>query len=137
MRRSLAALALLLAACTSQADPGAGAEVPPAVPAAAEAPRAAIATVVVLEQKSCCACTDTRQKTSRAVFDAALAETGEQPAVRVVYLDEDPEGAKPWRALREPVAAPAYYFLDAEGNLVAFLQGELARDPVVGALVGP
>ncbi|MBN1335657.1 MAG: hypothetical protein JXB39_06825 [Deltaproteobacteria bacterium] len=135
-RRLVLAVALLLAACASQAGPGV-AERPPTDPVAAEAPRAAVASVVILEQKQCCACTQSRQRESRAVFDAALAELAEKPEVRVVYLDEDPAGAKPWRALREPVAAPAYYFLDGDGGLLAFLQGALGEAQVAEALVGP
>ena len=125
-------LLLLLAAC-STAPPAP----PPTAPSAAEAPRAAVAGVVVLELKESCRCTEERQAASRAAFDAALATRTAKPPLTVVQMDVEPEKARVYQDMREPVVSPAYYLLDASGLLVTLLQGEITTDQFAAALGTP
>jgi hypothetical protein len=135
----------LLTACSSTAAPGPATvsqgAVAPSPTATAEtqqqAPRAAVASVVILEKKECCACTDKRQKDARAAFDAEIAKRAAKPPVTVVYIDTEPEKAQAYKDMQTPVTTPAYYFLDAAGLFVTFLQGEITGEQMAGALGAP
>lgn len=124
MRRRLAVLCLL-AACSTSAGPTPAGPPSDGTAPAQQAPQAAVASVVILETKECCACTDKRQKDARAAFDAELARLPVKPPVTVIFVDTQPDEARPWRDLQEPVVTPAYYLLDGAGLLVTFLQGEV------------
>jgi len=131
----------LLAACASVAGPDAtpGAATAPALAAdaAQQAPRAAVASVVILEKKECCACTDRRQKDSRAAFDAEVAKRTVKPPVTVIYMDTELDRARLYLDMQTPVVTPAYYFLDAAGKMATFLQGEITADQLAGVLGTP
>ncbi|MFH1462922.1 MAG: hypothetical protein ABIO70_00845 [Pseudomonadota bacterium] len=132
--RALLLLPLALIACGGAVPP---LNATPAAPPAAEAPRAAVQSVVVLELKESCACTQKRQVDSRAAFDATLAARATKPPLTVIQMDVEPEQAQLYKDMSEPVVAPAYYFLDSAGQLVTFLQGELAAEDFTAALGAP
>jgi hypothetical protein len=141
MKRLFLAL-FLLSACSSTSAPASGASRPGAavpIPAAAaetqqQAPRAAVASVVILEKKECCACTGKRQNDARAAFDAEVARREVKPPVTLVFVDTEPAKAQVYQDMQAPVATPAYYFLDAAGSMVSFLQGEITGDQMAAAL---
>jgi len=124
-------LLLFLAACSTPAAPPGE---PGAAPLAAAAPRAAVASVVVLELQESCACTQERQRASRAAFDATIAARPAKVPLTVIHMDVEPEKARVYQDLREPVVSPAYYLLDASGLLVALLQGEITGEQFASAL---
>jgi hypothetical protein len=132
---------LPVTACSTGASPtpavsasGAAASPAPVVDAAQKAPRAAVDAITVLELKQCCACTSKRQQDARAVLDAELAKRSVKPKVTVVYMDAEAEKALEYKAMREPMVTPALYFLDASGEMVSFLQGELTAEQIAEAL---
>lgn len=128
------------AAPTTQVAVASGAAANPAGTATAiqeSAPRAAIASVVILEKQACCACTDKRQKDSRVLFDAELAKRAVKPPVTVLHVDTEAEKVQVYTDMQAPVTTPAYYFLDAAGQMVTLLQGELTAQQIAGALGAP
>ena len=127
-------LPLALLACGS-AVPSRAAT--PAAQPAAPAPRAAVASVVVLELKESCPCTQRRQQESGAAFDAALAARTTKPPLTVIQMDVEPDKAQFYKDMQEPVVSPAYYLLDAAGSLVTFLQGEITEDQFRSAIGTP
>jgi hypothetical protein len=104
---------------------------------AAETPRAAVASVVSLELKESCPCTQKRQQDSRAAFDAILAALPTKPPLTVIQIDVEPEKAQSYKDMQEPVVSPAYYFLDSSGLLVTFLQGEITEEQFRDAMGTP
>jgi len=137
---------VLTMACSSAAAPDPQASAAPGTAASLVAttaetqqqvPRAAVASVVILEKQECCACTDKRQKDSRAAFDAELAKRSVKPPVTVIHVDTEAAKAQVYEDMQAPVTTPAYYFLDAAGLMVTFLQGELTGEQIAGALGAP
>jgi hypothetical protein len=125
---------LILAACST---PAASPPATPAAQAVTQAPRAAVSSVVVLELKASCPCTQTRQQESRAAFDATLAARATKPPLTVIHMDVESEKAQFYQDMHEPVVSPAYYFLDAAGGLVTFLQGDITGEQFQAALGTP
>jgi hypothetical protein len=129
-----ALIVLVLAACGSAKPSSVATSAPPP---AVEVPRAAVSSVVVLELKASCPCTQTRQKESRAAFDATLAARATKPSLTVIHMDVESEKAQFYQDMHEPVVSPAYYFLDAAGGLVTFLQGDITGEQFQAALGTP
>ena len=127
-------LPLALLACGSAVPSSAATS---AAQPAAQAPRAAVASVVVLELKESCPCTQRRQQDSRAAFDAALATRATKPPLTVIQMDVEPNKAQFYKDMQEPVVSPAYYFLDAAGSLVTFLQGDITGEQFHSAIGTP
>jgi len=78
-----------------------------------------------------------RQKAARTAFDATVATRTTKPPLTVVQMDVEPEKARVWQDMQEPVVSPAYYLLDASGLLVTLLQGEVTGEQFAAALGTP
>lgn len=121
--RWLAAAALLVVGLQAVGCGGAS-----EVGAAAEA-SAAVARIVFVDQEECCACTRDRTDATWAALQGAL---GSQPQVPVerIHSDTQAEAAGPYLAMQPMMVVPGLYFLDAEGQLVEMLQGELTAEAI-------
>jgi hypothetical protein len=87
----------------------------------------AVAQIGFLDQKDCCECTRNRIDKSWVALQAALG-TGDKLPVDRILVDTQGEQAENFRRLRAYQVLPAIYFLDAKGNLVEMLQGEVNQD---------
>lgn len=89
-----------------------------------------VAKIVFLDKENCCKCTGERTEKSWNALQAALkAKTASVPVERV-HVDTQAEQAGTYKALKPMVTVPALYFLDADGNLVDMLQGEVTQAQV-------
>ena len=120
-------------ACDSEKSPGCDG---PAAATAAE-PEAEtggpVVKVVFVGQDKACDCTRDRITQTRAALEAAL---GADSPIEVETIQHDVDTARAAEVQRmEPIiVAPALYFLDGRGALVAFLQGELTAEEIGAAL---
>lgn len=94
-----------------------------------------VARVVVLEKQECCECTRTRQEKSWEAMQQALKSGNWAVETVKVFTDTQPEEAGLYTALKPMMVSPAYYFLDANGDLVEMLQGELEAEAITKILV--
>ena len=126
------------------AAPAAGKAPAVAVAAPAAAPVAAaegavaaegrkVVRIVFVGMQDACPCTSDRIAGSWKALEAALAKKGAVPVERL-QLDTQREEVAFYEGLRRINLAPAIYLLDAEGNLVEFLQGEVSEAQVSAAL---
>ena len=117
------ALGLWLAAC------GGDKAEPPAEPTAA----ADVARIVFIDQEECCECTRKRTDATWAALNEALEGRADVPVERV-HSDSQEAQAQPYLDMRPMMVVPGLYFLDAEGDLVEMLQGELTAEQIAVAL---
>lgn len=103
----------------------------PATPAAPTAP--VIGKIVFVGQEEACKCTRERIKASWAALEGVL---GTEPSVPVerLQLDTQAEKVDEYRKKKPFTVAPAIYFLDERGQVVAMLQGEVSPQQVKAAL---
>jgi hypothetical protein len=94
---------------------------------------AAVTKIVFVGKEHACDCTRARVDAAWAVLQKALGAT---PKVPVERLQIDTEGDKvaPYRQQRALMALPAIYFLNAKGEVVELLQGEVTAEQVAKAL---
>ncbi len=97
------------------------------------ADRAAVARIVFVDQEECCACTRDRTDATWAALQGAL-ETSPKVPVQRIHSDTEAGAAGPYLALRPMMVVPGLYFLDADGQLIEMLQGELTAE-AIGALL--
>jgi hypothetical protein len=95
----------------------------------------AVTKIVFVGKEHACECTRTRVEAAWAVLQKAL---GAAPKVAVERFQIDTEGDKvePYRQQRAMMALPAIYLLNAKGEVVELLQGEVTAEQVVKALGG-
>ncbi len=118
-------IALLLGALLLSTVVGAKEEV-----SAAEAvPETAVAKIVFIDKAEPCECTQKKIDAALTVLAAVLPADAAVPVERL-HLDTQTDEVEPWRKLKAFLALPALYFLDDEGELLAFLQGEVKEEQV-------
>lgn len=101
-------------------------------PQASAGPR--IATIVFVDQESCCDCTRERQEATWRNLQAALNAMDSPPTVEVVHLDTQAEDAQLYIDLKPIMVSPGLYFFDGAEVLAEMLQGELSREKIEDAL---
>jgi len=94
---------------------------------------AAVATVVFIDKKNACQCTQKRVDAAWTVLQGALA-TRKGVSVERIHLDTEMMRVEPYRRMRPMMALPAMYFLDGSGVLIELLQGEVTSAQVAGVL---
>lgn len=99
----------------------------PAAPA-----RVSVARIVFVDQERACGCTMDRINAAWDVLQAAVA--GRDLAVERIHRDTEAARAAPFLAMRRSMAAPAVYFLTAEGELVDLIQGDLRPEQIAALL---
>lgn len=122
--------------CTRGSGEPAAAPATPASQVSNAAASSAVSRVVFLDLEDCCECTRNRIETSWNALQAALSGDPGSPPVERVHMDSQSQQAAPYQALKPAMVAPALYFLDRDGRLVAFLQGEVTDAQVRDALGG-
>ncbi len=121
------------------ADPAAtAAPQQPADPAATAAPQQPAAAtqvvrIVFVGKQNACDCTRKRIDASWQALQAALAKKSAVPVERL-NIDTQNDQVAFYQGLRSIMAVPAIYFLDAKGDLVEMLQGEVTVEQASGAL---
>lgn len=94
------------------------------------AAQAKVAKIVFIDLEKCCKCTAGQTAKSWDALQAALAATSAQVPVERWHMDSQAEQAEKYRTMKPMVAMPAVYFLDAAGNLVEMLQGDVTQEQV-------
>jgi len=135
MSRTLVVATLLVvaAACRQEASPSPAAAAGPPATSSPGAPGVAVARIVFLDKESCCDCTRAAIDASWAALQEALAGRPDLPVERL-HLDTQAALAEPYRSRRPMVAVPGIYLLDAAGNVVELLQGEVAAARIRAAM---
>jgi hypothetical protein len=118
-------LGLTLAAC--------GSEPAGAATATAEAARAPVAKVVFIGQQESCDCTRARIDGTWAALQEVI-EGGVTVPVERIRMDTQHDQAAPYIAMQALMVAPGLYLLDADGQLIEMLQGELTAEQIERAL---
>ena len=120
-----------LACQKSDPAPSAGVAAAPSTeaPGATAAP---VSTIVFVEKEGACDCTRRRIDTSWAALETALGDR--KVPVQRLRVDVEEAAVEPYRDKRAFVVLPALYFLDATGNIVEQLQGEVTPAQVTAAL---
>lgn len=89
-----------------------------------------VAKIVFVDKENCCKCTGERTEKSWNALMAALKGKSTPIPVERVHVDTQADQAAKYKAKKSMVAIPALYFLDADGNLVEMLQGEIKQEQV-------
>jgi hypothetical protein len=113
-------IVIALAACKTPGTPP-----PDPAPNEAVAPGARIEKIVFVDMAEACECTNKRTAKSWEALEAALGST--TIALERIHMDEDDAKAAVYTAKKPMVTAPAVYFLDAQGNILTVLQGEITQ----------
>ncbi len=95
---------------------------------------ATVATVVYVDQESCCDCTRERQDKTWANLQAVLGAMEVSPKVQVVHLDTQAEDAQLYLDLKPIMVPPGLYFFDGNEVLAEMIQGELSQEQIGKAL---
>ncbi len=95
--------------------------------------KAAVAKIVFVDQEEACECTRKRIDGTWTELQKALGDDPKVPVERI-HGDSQEEQAKPYIAMRALMVAPGLYFLDAEGQLLEMLQGELTEAQIAALL---
>jgi len=120
------AVVLLAGALIACGGEPAGATPPPEA-------KAAVAKIIFVDQEEACACTRERIDGTWAELQKVI-EDGPAVPVERIHGDSQEEQAKPYIAMRALMVAPGLYFLDAEGQLVEMLQGEVTEVQIAALL---
>lgn len=89
-----------------------------------------VAKIVFVGMEECCKCTRERTARSWGALQAALKGKFASAPVARVHVDTQADQAAKYKAMKPMVAIPALYFLDADGNLLDLLQGEVTQAQV-------
>lgn len=104
--------------------------------AAAEARPGPVAKVVFVGKERACDCTRKTVDAGWAALETVLGNPAKLP-VEKLQIDTDASRVAPYRALRPLLMAlPGIYLLDAKGQLVELLQGEVSAEQIAAALGG-
>jgi hypothetical protein len=131
----LVALGVLVLGC----EQAAGAAQPTAEPATASTAVTAsakvvpIARVVFVDLEDACACTRERIDLSWAALTQALGTPARLPVERI-HQDSQAAQADPYLKARPLMVPPGVYFVDAKGEVLEQLQGEVTADQVAAVL---
>lgn len=135
----LAGVTLLLATACTQERPAAAsaklAEQAKAKRSPSKKPPASgkVARIVFVDLEKCCACTRKRiDKSYKALTD--VVGFPPVPDVERIHMDTKQAKAAPYKKLKPIMVPPAIYFLDKQGKLATFLQGEITQQQVREAL---
>ena len=96
--------------------------------------RAPVASIVFVDQAECCKCTRTRINTSWDALKSSLEKSGQELPIRRIHADKAEELAAPFLAMEPMMVVPGLYFLDAQGELVEMLQGEVVETQIMALL---
>ena len=91
-----------------------------------------VARIVMIDKAKACDCTKRCIEKCSIALEAALADL--KIPVERVHFDTEPEAASTYRSMKPFAVLPALYFLDASGNLVGMLQGQVTEEQVKEAL---
>ncbi len=119
----------------AQADPAVvvkNSKTAPGSDALRQAP-ASVATIVFIDKKDPCPCTDKRIKSSWKALQSALKDRKDIHVTRIHY---DTEGARAERftALKPLMVIPGIYFMNDQGKVIALLEGEVRLDEITAVL---
>lgn len=89
-----------------------------------------VAKIVMLDKEECCECTGARQKASLDAMKSVIEARGSKATLEVIHLDTQPDEAQPYLAMKPLMVPPGMYFLDASGNLLELLQGEVTAEQI-------
>ncbi len=92
-----------------------------------------VALIVFVGQDQACQCTRERIEKSWSALEAALVG-GPKVTVKRIQWDVDEEEAEKYERLKPVMVLPGIYFLDGQGKLVEFLQGEVEVSQVAAIL---
>lgn len=124
------------AATSSAAAATVAVDEPPA-PTAPEATKPSanlqVARIVFVGKQGACECTQKRIAGSWDSLQSALGKKGAVPVERL-HIDTQAEEVAVYKSMRPILAIPAIYFLDAKGELVEMLQGEVSEQQALDAL---
>lgn len=93
----------------------------------------AVQSIAFVDQEEACECTRKRINDTWAALQAAMKQTREVPVQRI-HRDTQPGDVAPLQARRAFVAVPAIYLLDAAGEVIDVLQGEVTDKELAAAL---
>jgi len=120
--------------CNQKAEAAGGPEQSqPAQSANAAPKKSAVARLVFLDKAEACECTQKTINKGWTALQAALGSGNPLPVDRI-HVDTQGDQAAPLLAQRKIVAVPALYVLDANGNVLEMLQGELEEAEVRRAM---
>ncbi len=89
-----------------------------------------VTKIVFVDKEKCCACTAERTEKTWNALQAALKGKSSTIPVEKFHVDTQAKEAGKYKAMKPMVTIPALYFLDAEGNLIEMLQGEVTQAQV-------
>ncbi len=88
-----------------------------------------VAQIVFIDKEKACDCTAKRIKDSWTALQEALGKESALPIERI-HMDTQVAEAESYRTQRAFMVAPAIYFLDANGQILELLQGEVSSEQV-------
>jgi len=91
-----------------------------------------IVRIVVVDQQFACDCTLEKIEATTAALETVNGAAG--LPVETLHMDIEEEAVAPYIAQRPILVIPALYFLDDEGQVVDFLQGEVSEEKIRIAL---
>jgi hypothetical protein len=128
----IVALALALTAgCEKNAEPASATGDNQAVNTAPKP--SAVARLAFLDKADACDCTKANIDKGWTALQAALGAGNAVPVDRI-HMDTQADQAAPLLAQRKIVAVPALYLLDASGNVLDLMQGDIQEAAVRKAL---
>lgn len=86
-----------------------------------------------VDEQDACDCTRKRVDDGWAALQSAMKQSREVPVERV-HHDTQPIDVAPLQAKRKFVAVPAIFLLDASGEVIDMLQGEVTDKELATAL---
>jgi hypothetical protein len=89
-----------------------------------------VSKIVFVDKENCCKCTAERTEKSWNALQAALKAKASKVPVEKYHVDTQADQAGKYKAMKPMVTVPALYFLDAEGNLIEMLQGEVTKEQI-------
>lgn len=120
--------------CNQKAEAAGGTEqAQPAQSTSAATRKSAVARLVFLDKAEACECTQKTINKGWSTLQTALGSGNPLPVDRI-HIDTQADQAAPLLAQRKIVAVPALYVLDASGNVLEMLQGELEEAEVRKAM---
>jgi hypothetical protein len=122
-------LVLISAMCMAcQSEGGQKKKVEPVVEKpVAKTSSAAVAKIVFIDKEKACDCTAKRINDSWTALQEALGKESALPIERI-HMDTQAAQAESYKTQRAYMVAPAIYFLDANGQILEMLQGEVSSE---------
>ena len=102
-------------------------------PAASKQTFAGINTIVFIDKKYACPCTESRINSSWKTLQQSLKDHNNIRVMRI-HFDTDKQLAEQYMALKPLMVLPGIYFLNAQGKVVELLQGEVQLNQIMATL---